>query len=322
MNALVDTDNSTSTPQGRSRRFALFIPIARPSSTETPTEGANTSTRSPRGVLLIVFSVGGGNGAEDLTPSSGDPFENILNRLFLTHQSVGAPPASQKAIETLKTIKIDAKVKQEAIKCCVCCEEFEIELPDTESQNEVVELPCQHVYHRDCIIPWLKQHGTCCLCRQELSGEEEKPNEESATTSSTTNDEIPPLVSENQPNQEINLNFSENETEVQTSTRDLELEALSIAQFLSLLRSQPNTDAINTEMDVESSLSTSTSTPINVTPSSLFSNSNPTNTDTDSTQNEDDGSTSRRRRRNPLRWIRERLARSSCFGGFFRRNPY
>jgi len=279
MNTLVDTE--TSTPQSRSRRFALFIPISRSTNTEVATEVSSTSTRSPRGVLLIVFSVGGGTGPADLNTNTGDPFESILNRLFLSHQPSGAPPASQKAIDSLKPIIVDAKVKQESIKCCVCCEEFEI---DAENTNDVVELPCLHVYHRDCITPWLKQHGTCCLCRQELSPEE-KASDESLNSTSTASDEIPPLVSENETNQGSNTTSSEGDILEQPSTRDLEMEALSIAQFLSLLRSQPHDT--NSEMDVDGSISTSTSTPIVPTPSPL---TNPTiDADNDSTQPPDNG---------------------------------
>lgn len=34
----------------------------------------------------------------------------------------------------------------------------------------------QHVYHEACILPWLKLHGTCPICRKSLVPEENSAN--------------------------------------------------------------------------------------------------------------------------------------------------
>ncbi len=45
--------------------------------------------------------------------------------------------------------------------CAVCKDAFK-------SEDKVYSLPCKHIYHTECIMPWLKRHNTCPVCRYEL----------------------------------------------------------------------------------------------------------------------------------------------------------
>eukprot|EP01125_Pyxidicula_operculata_P011592 TRINITY_DN379_c0_g1_i1.p1 TRINITY_DN379_c0_g1~~TRINITY_DN379_c0_g1_i1.p1 ORF type:complete len:177 (+),score=48.86 TRINITY_DN379_c0_g1_i1:357-887(+) len=109
----------------------------------------------------------------DYTPSSNNQnvnnnqnlMEQILERFFLSAErgSVNKqPPTSASAIEDLDIINFDeSTLKKYKDTCPVCAENFVL-------GDEARKLPCRHIFHNDCIIPWLNQHNTCPLCRHEL----------------------------------------------------------------------------------------------------------------------------------------------------------
>ncbi|KAG0485736.1 hypothetical protein HPP92_009589 [Vanilla planifolia] len=45
--------------------------------------------------------------------------------------------------------------------CTICLEAF---VP----REQVLVTPCNHMFHRDCLIPWVKSNGKCPVCRFEL----------------------------------------------------------------------------------------------------------------------------------------------------------
>lgn len=79
----------------------------------------------------------------------------------LTSDQHGPPPAPDAAIDAMPTVRITrAHLRIES--CCpVCREQFEV-------GSEARQMPCNHIYHSDCIVPWLVQRNSCPLCRHVL----------------------------------------------------------------------------------------------------------------------------------------------------------
>lgn len=113
-----------------------------------------------------------GNGRETqpriLSANSGDYFmgsglEQLIQQLSETDRS-GPPPAPTASVNAMPTIKINSRHLANHSQCPVCQERFEI-------GGEAREMPCCHIYHSECIVPWLAQHNSCPVCRHGLPSE-------------------------------------------------------------------------------------------------------------------------------------------------------
>ena len=100
-------------------------------------------------------------------------FNNLVN--IMMSFDIGSnnrhPPASDKAIKELKKIEVNDNnlSNYKNITCNICLENFEV-------GNILRVLECNHEFHENCIITWLKSNNTCPICRHEL--ESNDPNYE------------------------------------------------------------------------------------------------------------------------------------------------
>ena len=164
----------------------FFVPRLRRS-------GRNSEDRSPFNRIIVLRNpsnvgaisnndIGGGGNYEiyydDGTGASlrplpyniseflmGSGFDRLLNQLAQLEVNgvnpLEQPPASKAAIESLPVVKIlDSHVPMES-HCAVCKEPFELD-------SEAREMPCKHIYHSDCILPWLSIRNSCPVCRHQL----------------------------------------------------------------------------------------------------------------------------------------------------------
>ncbi|KAM7262868.1 hypothetical protein ACFE04_000551 [Oxalis oulophora] len=132
--------------------------------------GVNESDRSNPSNFELYYDDGAGSGLRPLPASMseflmGSGFDRLLEQLSqLEINGVGRldqPPASKAAIESMPVVKIMASHVSMESHCAVCKEQFELDV-------DVREMPCKHIYHPDCILPWLSLRNSCPVCRHEL----------------------------------------------------------------------------------------------------------------------------------------------------------
>ncbi|XP_068605269.1 E3 ubiquitin-protein ligase RNF126-like isoform X2 [Brachionichthys hirsutus] len=88
----------------------------------------------------------------------------IITRLLNQFENSGPPPAESGQIKALPFTSITEEHVGAGLECPVCKEDFR-------EDERVRQLPCNHLFHNDCIVPWLERHDTCPVCRMSLSGQ-------------------------------------------------------------------------------------------------------------------------------------------------------
>ncbi|KAK4342581.1 hypothetical protein RND71_038397 [Anisodus tanguticus] len=90
-------------------------------------------------------------------------FEELLEHLAETDGlRRGAPPAAVSVLNNLPHLVVEEDHEQlDNLSCAICKDSLFV-------GTVVNRLPCSHLYHPSCILPWLASRNSCPLCRYEL----------------------------------------------------------------------------------------------------------------------------------------------------------
>lgn len=100
---------------------------------------------------------------EDLNQTRGATTESI-NALptykYKLKKSRNSDGASESGVVAAGTEKERVISGEDAV-CCICLAKYV-------NNDEVRELPCSHLFHKDCVDKWLKINALCPLCKSEV----------------------------------------------------------------------------------------------------------------------------------------------------------
>ncbi|KIH58581.1 zinc finger, C3HC4 type [Ancylostoma duodenale] len=82
----------------------------------------------------------------------------LLNQMDGNARPVGL---NEQQINRLPIIKVSKEHVEKDTQCTTCFEDFKL-------GELVVELQCHHIFHCQCVVPWLQQRPSCPICRQEV----------------------------------------------------------------------------------------------------------------------------------------------------------
>ncbi|KAJ4725772.1 E3 ubiquitin-protein ligase RING1 [Melia azedarach] len=152
----------------RNQQLAFFNPVIVLPGHSTEEDGGSNSS------FELYYDDGSDSGLRPIPQSvleflMGSGFHLLLRQLAqIDLTGLARPenlPASKAAIDSMPTIEISSTHTSSECHCAVCTEPFELGI-------KARELPCKHIYHTDCILPWLAMRNSCPVCRQELPVEE------------------------------------------------------------------------------------------------------------------------------------------------------
>ena len=91
--------------------------------------------------------------------------QEVLDRSFAEADGMQRP-ATEKDMECLQTVEPDKIDFEKHTNCTVCMDP--LNKPDEGIDPEIVHLPCNHHFHKQCITEWLKHDASCPICKARI----------------------------------------------------------------------------------------------------------------------------------------------------------
>ncbi|XP_034664487.1 E3 ubiquitin-protein ligase Iruka [Drosophila subobscura] len=90
--------------------------------------------------------------------------DTIVTQMLNQMETSGPPPLSSNRINEIPNVQITSEEVEKKMQCSICWDDFKMD-------ETVRKLPCSHLYHENCIVPWLNLHSTCPICRKSLAND-------------------------------------------------------------------------------------------------------------------------------------------------------
>jgi E3 ubiquitin-protein ligase RNF115/126 len=164
----------------RASPFNPVIVLRRSPPADADADGSSSPAAATGSSFELFYDDGAGSGLRPLPESMSDflmgsGFERLLEQLAqmeagggLAARARDAPPASKAAVDSMPALRVGAAHVAADAHCAVCKEAFEL-------GAEAREMPCAHIYHADCILPWLALRNSCPVCRHEMPADNAAP---------------------------------------------------------------------------------------------------------------------------------------------------
>ncbi|VDM62996.1 unnamed protein product [Angiostrongylus costaricensis] len=116
--------------------------------------------------------VWGENGMDRIVTQLFNQMDGSLRTVGLTDQQINRLPIIKVdmifffivygcSFLNCSILQVSEQHVEKSTQCTTCFEDFKL-------GELVVELLCRHIFHPQCVVPWLQQRPSCPICRQEV----------------------------------------------------------------------------------------------------------------------------------------------------------